>query len=101
MLRRTKLERADDMGLPPRTVEVRRDLFNEEEEDLYKSLYVEGTRKFSTYIDSGTILNNYSNIFTLLTRMRQMANHPDLVLRLQLSFACSFDLKRLRWLVEA
>lgn len=81
MLRRTKLERADDMGLPPRTVEVRRDLFNEEEEDLYKSLYVEGTRKFSTYIDSGTILNNYSNIFTLLTRMRQMANHPDLVLR--------------------
>ena len=38
MLRRTKLERADDMGLPPRTIEVRRDFFSPEEEDLYKSL---------------------------------------------------------------
>lgn len=81
MLRRTKLERADDMGLPPRTVEVRRDMFNPEEEDLYKSLYSNTTRKFSTYLDQGTVLNNYSNIFTLLTRMRQMSNHPDLVLR--------------------
>lgn len=81
MLRRTKLERADDMGLPPRTVEVRRDTFHEEEEDLYESLYKDTTRKFSTYLGQGTVLNNYSNIFTLLTRMRQMANHPDLVLR--------------------
>ncbi|KAN0059850.1 DNA repair protein rad16 [Thecaphora frezii] len=81
MLRRTKLERADDMGLPPRTIEVRRDVFNEEEEDLYTSLYTDTTRKFSTYLDQGTVLNNYSNIFTLLTRMRQIANHPDLVLR--------------------
>lgn len=81
MLRRTKLERADDMGLPPRTVEVRRDLFSPEEEDLYRSLYTSTTRKFSTFLDQGTVLNNYSNIFTLLTRMRQMSNHPDLVLR--------------------
>ncbi|UZJ52225.1 hypothetical protein CBS101457_001545 [Exobasidium rhododendri] len=81
MLRRTKLERADDMGLPPRTVVVRRDMFNEEEEDLYESLYSATTRKFSTYLDQGTVLNNYSNIFTLLTRMRQLACHPDLVLR--------------------
>lgn len=81
MLRRTKLERADDMGLPPRTIVVRKDYFNEEEEDLYDSLYRDGARKFSTYLDQGTILNNYSNIFTLLTRMRQIACHPDLVLR--------------------
>lgn len=81
MLRRTKLERSDDMGLPPRTVVIRRDMFNEEEEDLYESLYSDTTRKFSTYLNQGTILNNYSNIFTLLTRMRQLACHPDLVLR--------------------
>ena len=81
MLRRTKLERADDMGLPPRTIEVRRDYFSPEEEDLYRSLYSSTTRKFSTFLDQGTVLNNYSNIFTLLTRMRQMSNHPDLVLR--------------------
>jgi DNA repair protein RAD16 len=29
MLRRTKIERADDLGLPPRVIVVRRDVFNE------------------------------------------------------------------------
>ncbi|PKI84061.1 DNA repair protein rad16 [Malassezia vespertilionis] len=81
MLRRTKVERADDLGLPPRTVQVRADLFTEDEEELYASLYKATTRKFTTFLDQGTVLNNYSNIFSLLTRLRQMANHPDLVLR--------------------
>ncbi|OAV97831.1 hypothetical protein PTTG_25838 [Puccinia triticina 1-1 BBBD Race 1] len=81
MLRRTKLERADDLGLPPRAVLVRRDYFTEEEEELYSSLYSDVTRKFSTYADAGTVLNNYGNIFQLITRMRQMSNHPDLVLK--------------------
>jgi DNA repair protein RAD16 len=81
MLRRTKLERADDLGLPPRVVEVRRDYFNEEEKDLYASIYSDSTRKFNTYVNEGVVLNNYANIFTLITRMRQVADHPDLVLR--------------------
>ncbi|KAF8508824.1 SNF2 family N-terminal domain-containing protein [Gautieria morchelliformis] len=81
MLRRTKIERADDLGLPPRTVIVRRDYFSEEEKELYLSLFSDAKRQFSTYVDSGTLLNNYSNIFSLITRMRQMACHPDLVLR--------------------
>lgn len=34
MLRRTKVERADDLGLPPRVVDVRRDYFTEEEEEV-------------------------------------------------------------------
>ncbi|EGG06508.1 uncharacterized protein MELLADRAFT_36161 [Melampsora larici-populina 98AG31] len=81
MLRRTKLERADDLGLPPRAVHVRRDYFTEEEEELYSSLYSDVKRKFSTFADAGTVLNNYGNIFQLITRMRQMSNHPDLVLK--------------------
>ncbi|EJD52675.1 hypothetical protein AURDEDRAFT_55390 [Auricularia subglabra TFB-10046 SS5] len=81
MLRRTKLERADDLGLPPRTVIVRRDYFSEEEKELYLSLFSDAKRQFSTYVDSGTVLNNYSNIFSLITRMRQMACHPDLILK--------------------
>ncbi|GAA5963246.1 hypothetical protein JCM3765_005774 [Sporobolomyces pararoseus] len=81
MLRRTKVERADDLGLPPRIVNVRRDYFTEEEEELYKSLFQDVKRKFNTYADEGTVLNNYSNIFTLITRMRQMADHPDLVIK--------------------
>ncbi|KAF7724472.1 DNA repair protein rad16 [Apophysomyces ossiformis] len=81
MLRRTKLECADDLGLPPRTVVIRRDLFNEEEEDFYTSLFSDSVRKFSTYVEEGTVLNNYANIFELLTKMRQCANHPDLVIK--------------------
>lgn len=79
MLRRTKVERADDLGLPPRVVVVRRDYFNEEEDDLYNSLYGDAKRKFDTYVAEDRVLNNYANIFELLMRMRQAANHPDLV----------------------
>ncbi|CAE6516136.1 unnamed protein product [Rhizoctonia solani] len=89
MLRRTKVERADDLGLPPRTVIVRRDYFSPEEKELYMSLFSDAKRQFSTYIDSGTVLNNYSNIFSLLTRMRQMACHPDLVLKSKRNLALS------------
>ncbi|KAI9593637.1 SNF2 family N-terminal domain-containing protein [Syncephalis fuscata] len=79
MLRRTKNERADDLGLPPRTVTIRRDLFNEEEEDFYESLYTDTARKFNTYVEAGTVLHNYAHIFELLSRMRLAANHPDLI----------------------
>ncbi|KAM9912967.1 hypothetical protein OXX69_002051 [Metschnikowia pulcherrima] len=81
MLRRTKIERADDLGLPPRIVEIRRDCFNEEEKDLYSSLYSDSKRKFNDFVAEGVVLNNYANIFTLITRMRQLADHPDLVLK--------------------
>ncbi|KAK9456921.1 SNF2 family N-terminal domain-containing protein [Dipodascopsis uninucleata] len=81
LLRRTKIERADDLGLPPRIVDIRKDKFNEEEEDLYQSIYSDGRRRFNSYVAQGVVLNNYANIFTLITRMRQMADHPDLVLR--------------------
>lgn len=81
MLRRTKIQRADDLGLPPRIVKVRRDYFNEEELDLYESIYSDSKRKFNTYVASGVVLNNYANIFSLITRMRQLADHPDLVLK--------------------
>ena len=55
MLRRTKVERADDLGLPPRVVNIRRDYFTEEEEELYQSLFRDVRRKFNTYADEGTV----------------------------------------------
>lgn len=81
MIRRTKVERADDLGLPPKIVEIRRDFFNPEEKDLYQSLYTNSKRQFDDYVSEGVVLNNYANIFTLITRMRQLADHPDLVLK--------------------
>ncbi|KAG6904249.1 hypothetical protein DXG01_011475, partial [Tephrocybe rancida] len=49
MLRRTKLQKADDLGLPPRTVYERKDYFSPEEKDLYLLLYTNAKRQFSTY----------------------------------------------------
>ncbi|KAI9087674.1 SNF2 family N-terminal domain-containing protein [Phlyctochytrium arcticum] len=79
MLRRTKVERTEELGLPPRVVVVRRDVFNEAEEELYESLYTDSARTFSTYVRNETVLNNYASIFSLLSRMRLAVNHPDLV----------------------
>jgi DNA repair protein RAD16 len=56
-----QLERADDLGLPPRTVIVRRDHFSEEEKELYMSLFSDAKRQFSTFVDSGTVLNSKDN----------------------------------------
>jgi DNA repair protein RAD16 len=58
--RRTKIERADDLGLPPRTITVKRGYFSPEERELYMSLFSETRRQFSTYIAEGTILNSKS-----------------------------------------
>lgn len=39
------------------------------------------SRQFDTYVSRGVMLNNYANIFGLIMQMRQVANHPDLILR--------------------
>ena len=75
MLRRTKLERADDLGLPPRTVIVRRDFFSEEEAELYASLYSDAKRTFSTYVDQGTLLNSESRVMELGTHTDEKKTH--------------------------
>jgi DNA repair protein RAD16 len=62
MLRRTKIERADDLGLPPRLVEIRRDYFNEKELDFYRALYSETRTRFASYVRTGTVLNNFAHM---------------------------------------
>jgi DNA repair protein RAD16 len=63
--RRTKLERADDLGLPPRIVEIRKDYFDEEEEDFYEALYSETQTQFAGYVRAGTVLNHYAHMYAL------------------------------------
>jgi DNA repair protein RAD16 len=58
-----QIERADDLGLPPRTVIVRRDYFSPEEKDIYLSLFSDAKRQFSTYLDQGTVLNSAFQVF--------------------------------------
>lgn len=79
LLRRTKEERAADLALPPSMKCLRRDSFDSREDDFYQALYTQSQSQFNTYIDSGTLLNNYAHIFDLLTRLRQAVDHPYLV----------------------
>lgn len=83
MLRRTKEERADDLGLPPKVVKVRRDYFNEEELDLYDSIYGDSKRQFNTYVAHGVVLVRilssirYHHPLTLRTEQLRQHLHPD------------------------
>ncbi|XP_057506564.1 LOW QUALITY PROTEIN: DNA repair protein RAD16 [Actinidia eriantha] len=79
VLRRTKKGRAADLALPPRILTLRRDTLDMKEEDYYTSLYNESQAQFNTYVEAGTVTNNYAHIFDLLTRLRQAVDHPYLV----------------------
>ncbi|GAV73777.1 SNF2_N domain-containing protein/Helicase_C domain-containing protein/zf-C3HC4_2 domain-containing protein [Cephalotus follicularis] len=79
VLRRTKKGRASDLALPPRIVSLRRDTQDIKEADYYESLYNESQAQFNTYVQEGTVMNNYAHIFDLLTRLRQAVDHPYLV----------------------
>ncbi|KAK9828076.1 hypothetical protein WJX81_000538 [Elliptochloris bilobata] len=79
LLRRTKLQCADVLALPPRTVTLRKDRFDASEQDFYEALYTQSQAQFGEYIQAGTVLNNYAHVFELLIRLRQAVDHPYLV----------------------
>jgi len=81
MLRRLKKDHMDSMELPVKEINVERQFFGEEENDFANSIMTNGQRKFDTYVASGVLLNNYANIFGLIMQMRQVADHPDLILK--------------------
>ena len=57
------------------------EFFGEVERDFSSSIMTSTTRQFDTYVSRGVMLNNYANIFGLIMQMRQVADHPDLLLR--------------------
>lgn len=81
MLRRVKRDHVSSMELPPKEVIVRSDFFGLIERDFSSSIMSNTARKFDTYVSRNVVLNNYANIFGLIMQMRQVANHPDLLLR--------------------
>ncbi len=81
MLRRLKKDYTDSMELPVKEIIVDRQFFSEEENDLANSIMTNSRRKFDTYVAQGVLLNNYANIFGLIMQMRQIADHPDLILK--------------------
>ncbi|KAK9769049.1 hypothetical protein SCAR479_02293 [Seiridium cardinale] len=81
MLRRLKKDHTNSMELPVKEIYVDRQFFGEEENDFANSIMSSGQRKFDTYVAQGVMLNNYANIFGLIMQMRQVADHPDLILK--------------------
>jgi len=81
MLRRLKKDHTNAMELPVKEINVERQFFGEEENDFANSIMTNGQRRFDTYVATGVMLNNYANIFGLIMQMRQVANHPDLILK--------------------
>ncbi|PFH35129.1 SWI2/SNF2-containing protein RAD16 [Besnoitia besnoiti] len=80
LLRRTKVERAADVKLPPLTVRIRRDALSPEERDFYESLFKQTAIQFDAYVEAGTVLHNFAHIFDLLSRLRQAVDHPYLLI---------------------
>ena len=56
-----------------RTITLRKDKFDEREDDFYEALYTQSQAQFATYVQTGTVVNNYAHIFDLLIRLRQVA----------------------------
>merc|ERR1711871_429709 len=43
-------------------------------------MYTQSKVEFSTFVQAGTVLNNYAHIFDILIRLRQACDHPYLVI---------------------
>jgi DNA repair protein RAD16 len=80
LLRRTKAGRANEMVLPPKLVTLEANFLDDREFDFYQAIYTQSQAQFGSYVQAGTLLNNYAHIFDLLTRLRQAVDHPYLVL---------------------
>ncbi|KAF2128665.1 helicase SWR1 [Dothidotthia symphoricarpi CBS 119687] len=81
MLRRMKRDHTNSMELPMKDIIIHHEFFSNVERDFSSSIMTNSNRKFDTYVAAGVMLNNYANIFGLIMQMRQVANHPDLLLR--------------------
>ncbi|KAF2158198.1 hypothetical protein K461DRAFT_218723 [Myriangium duriaei CBS 260.36] len=81
MLRRMKRDHVSSMELPPKEVIIHNEFFGEIERDFSSSIMSNTARTFDTYVSRGVMLNNYANIFGLIMQMRQVSNHPDLLLK--------------------
>lgn len=57
---------------PRRTVVLRKDRFDAREADFYEAMYTQSQAQFDAYVDAGTLLNNYSHVFDLLIKLRQV-----------------------------
>lgn len=82
MLRRTKETVIDGkpiLNLPPKTIEVvKTDFYDEDEREFYRSIAEKMTKIVNKFVRAGTVMNNYTSMLVAILRMRQACNHPHL-----------------------
>ncbi|CAM0902558.1 unnamed protein product [Alopecurus aequalis] len=82
LLRRTKetlLDGEPIIKIPPKTIELKKINFTQEERYFYLALEEGSRQKFKKFALAGTIKQNYANILVLLLRLRQACDHPFLL----------------------
>ncbi|XP_051218804.1 helicase-like transcription factor CHR28 isoform X1 [Lolium perenne] len=82
LLRRTKetlLDGEPIIKIPPKTIELKKINFTQEERYFYLALEEGSRQKFKKFAVAGTIKQNYANILVLLLRLRQACDHPYLL----------------------
>ncbi|KAH9316639.1 hypothetical protein KI387_025266 [Taxus chinensis] len=80
-LRRTKDMKINGQNLvelPSKLVQIHIVELSDEERQLYDSLEAKGKKVVQHYIDSGTVLNNYTTVLQILLRLRQLCDDPAL-----------------------
>nr|XP_027202813.1 DNA repair protein RAD16-like [Dermatophagoides pteronyssinus] len=85
MLRRTKVERVEDIKLPPLIIKIDKRKLSAPEMDFYTAIYAKTQVEFNCFVEKGTVLHNFAHIFDLLSRLRQSVNHPYLIIHSDLN----------------
>ena len=82
-LRRTKTDRTPSgsplVSLPARQVVTRRLELSREERTCYQVYHHKARQVITTYRRRGELLRNYAHVFALMTRLRQLCCHRDLI----------------------
>lgn len=84
LLRRTKSTKDKNgqsiIDLPEKETIIEWVEFSKEEANLYKEVYQKSKKEFDDLLSKGTFLSNYMHVFDILTRLRQICDHPYLIL---------------------
>ncbi|KAL0951422.1 hypothetical protein HGRIS_008114 [Hohenbuehelia grisea] len=82
-LRRTKETKASDgnkiIALPPRTDELRRLQFDQQEQSIYDRFFTESKAEFNDLSSRNEVMKNYVGILQRILRLRQICDHFELV----------------------
>jgi len=82
-LRRTKNDKRENgepiVKLPVKTIILREIQFSEEEQLCYDVMKHEASKVVERYRKQGSLMRNYAHIFAMMTRLRQMCCHRELI----------------------